>query len=363
MADAMVSTGLVNYGWRFINIDDGWAVGRDNATGAVLADPTEFPSGLGNLSDYIHARNLSFGIYTDRGTQTCLKRPGSYGYEAVDAATYAHAFRVDFVKSDSCYGVRSPDVDYAIMRDALNATGRPVVFSLCNPGFGDGEFGHMWRTGPDLYSQQWDMIVNRFQLAATPANRAATGPGAFPDPDNLEVGPSPRAPPGAGATPLEQRSQFTMWAVLPAPLVLAANLSALDPFSLATLTNAGVIAVNQDPLAAPAAPVVGDAFTATSVWAKPLYGGDVAVMLLNLAAPGPATIGFGFDAIGLPGAGGSGNGTVTVTDLWSGASTAVYGSGYAAVAQPHEAVLLRVSTSAAASAAPASAAAAARPSS
>lgn len=337
----MVSTGLVNYGWKYVAIDDGWAVGRDNETGVIIADPAEFPSGMANLSAYVHARNLSFGIYTDRGNLTCLKRPGSFGYEAVDAATYAHAFSVDFVKMDSCYPQRSPDVDYAIMRDALNATGRPMVFSVCNPGFGDGEFGHMWRTGPDLYSQQWDMIVNRFQLAATAANRAATGPGAFPDPDNLEVGPSPRAPPGQGATPLEQRSQFTMWSVLPAPLILAANLSALDAFSLATLTNAAVIAVNQDPLVAPATPVVGDATTPTSVWAKPLAGGDVAVMLLNLAAPGNATIGFSFADVGLgPNAGG--NSSVAVTDLWTGATTAVFGSGFAAVAQPHEAVLLRL---------------------
>jgi alpha-galactosidase len=342
MADAMVSTGLVNFGYKYVNIDDGWAVARDNKTGEIIPDPNEFPSGMSGLAAYVHSKNLSFGIYTCRGTLTCLKRPGSYEYETIDANTYA-SWSVDFTKSDSCYGQRSPDIDYAILRDALNASGRPMVFSICNPGFGNGEFGHMWRTGPDLYSQAWDMFVNRFQLAATPENRAATGPGAIPDPDNLEVGYSPRAPPGQGATPLEQRSMFSMWSILPAPLVLAADLRSLDNYSLATLTNAAVIAVNQDPLVAPATPVIGDAFANTSVWAKPLSNGDVAVMLLNVAAPGPnATIGFSFAQVGLPPNAG-GNTSVLVTDLWSGQQTSVYGSGYAAVAQPHEAVMLRLS--------------------
>jgi alpha-galactosidase len=344
MADAMVSTGLAAAGFSYVNIDDGWAFSRDNTTGVVSPDPTLFPSGMAALAEYVHNRSLKFGIYTCRGTMTCLKRPGSYSFEAVDAATYA-SWGVDFVKSDSCYGVRSADIDYAIMRDALNATGRHMVFNVCNPGFGTGEFGHSWRTGPDLYSQSWDMFVNRFQLATTPEQRAAAGPGAFPDPDNLEVGVSPRAPPGQGATPLEQRSMFSMWAILPAPLVLAADLrTGLDAYALATLTNAAVIAVNQDALAAPASPIVGDAFAATSVWAKPLQNGDVAVMLLNVNAPGNATIGFSFADAGLP-QGSGGNATVTVTDLWTGATTDVYGSGYAAVAQPHEAVMLRLSSS------------------
>ena len=261
MADAMVSTGLSQVGFNLIAIDDGWAVARDNTTGEIIADPTLFPSGMAALATYVHAKNLTFGIYTCRGPMTCLKRPGSYMHEEVDAQSYAK-WGVDFVKSDSCYGERSPDVDYAVMRDALNATGRHMAFAVCNPGFGSGEFGNMWRTAPDLSSQSWDMILNRFQQTATAEQRALVGPGSFPDPDNLEVGYSPRAPPGAGATPLEQRSMFSMWSILPAPLVLSADLRTLDATSKATLTNAGVIAVNQDPLAAPGTPVVGDATTA-----------------------------------------------------------------------------------------------------
>jgi alpha-galactosidase len=345
IADALVSTNLSSYGYRYVNIDDGWAVARDNTTNEIIADPNEFPSGFPAIAEYIHSKNLSFGIYTCRGPLTCLKRPGSYSFESIDAATYAK-IQFDFVKSDSCYGERSADVDYAIMRDALNASGRPMVFSVCNPGFGSGEFGHMWRTGPDLYSQQWSMFVDRFQLATTPEHRANTGPGAFPDPDNLEVGYSPRSPAGQGATPLEQRTMFSMWSIIPAPLVLAADLtSPLDPYTLETLTNADVIAVNQDELAAPGTPVVGDAYTSTSVWAKPLANGDVAVMLLNIAAPGNSTfVGFSFADVGVvvpPG--GAGNTTVTVKDLWTGEVDAVYGSGYGKEVVAHGAVMLRVS--------------------
>ena len=345
MADAMASSGLAAFGWKYVNIDDGWAsVARNATTNELVADAALFPSGMASLAAYIHARNLSFGIYTDRGSETCLGRNGSLGFEALDAETFA-SWGVDFVKEDSCYGARSSDVDYGIMRDALNATGRQMVFNICNPGFGSGEFGHSWRTAPDLYSQQWAMTLNRFQASTTPAQRAATGPGAFPDPDNLEVGYSPRSPPGAGATPLEQRSMFSMWAILPAPLVLAADLRSLDNVTLSVLTNAAVIAVNQDVLAAPGTPVVGDAFSTASVWAKPLANGDVAVMLLNTGAA-PATIGFTFAQVGFPASGG-GNASFTVADLWSGASTEVYGDGYAASALSHEAVMLRVSAPAA----------------
>jgi alpha-galactosidase len=188
IADGITSSGLDAYGYKLVALDDGWAAPRNSTTNVITADPALFPSGMAALSAYVASKGLSFGIYTDRGNFTCLKRPGSFGFEALDAQTYAN-WGVNFVKEDSCYGSRAPEIDYGIMRDALNATGRHMAFCVCNPGFGNSSFGNQWRTGPDLYSQAWDMVINRWGLAV--AQASLTGPGGFPDPDNLEVGYSP----------------------------------------------------------------------------------------------------------------------------------------------------------------------------
>ncbi len=131
-ADAMVSLGLPAYGYNFLNLDDCWAGSRD-ANGNIQPDPKAFPSGMKPLGDYIHSKGLKYGVYSDCGTQTCAGRPGSEGYETNDANSYA-SFGVDYLKYDNCNEKPGPEHLYPIMRNALNATGRSILFSMCEWG-------------------------------------------------------------------------------------------------------------------------------------------------------------------------------------------------------------------------------------
>src|SRR5437764_3063876 len=133
MADAMVSSGMQAAGYQYVNIDDCWQVSRD-AQGTIVADPQRFSSGMKALADYIHSKGLRLGLYTDAGTGTCEKRPGSLNHEVQDAKTYA-SWGIDYVKIDWCNSEGlDPEVQYAKLRDALAQSGRPIVFSICNWG-------------------------------------------------------------------------------------------------------------------------------------------------------------------------------------------------------------------------------------
>ncbi|CAF1593262.1 unnamed protein product, partial [Adineta steineri] len=151
-ADALVATGLAAAGYQYVNLDDCWQGSRD-AEGIIHSDPENFPTGIPALVDYIHSRKLKFGIYSDRGNMTCGGRPGSLGYETIDANTYA-LWGVDYLKLDSCHTNGTPPaVEYAIMRDALNATGRPIFYSLCGGvtkyDLWLSDVGNSWRTADD----------------------------------------------------------------------------------------------------------------------------------------------------------------------------------------------------------------------
>ena len=323
---------------------DGWALPRDNSTGRVTVDPAVFPSGIPAFSSYLHARNLSFGIYTDAGPLTCLgyqptqpKRPGSCGFETIDAQTYAE-WEVDQVKMDGCGSCAHNS--YVAMRDALNATGRRFFFST-SPGSQDPAVSNDWRTGPDLYSSDYSMWTNRLDLATTPAQAALAGPGAFPNPDFLEVGYSPREPKGPNVmTALEQRSMFTFWAALPTNLILSADLrpgaasGGIDADALATLTNHEAIAINQDAAARPLVIVSNSSDGGVQAWARPLASGTVAVVLFfrgaSTAGPMPdppavAEISVTAAQAGLPA-----QASFAVRDLWLHADLGVYSGSFSA---------------------------------
>ena len=154
MADAVVTSGMKDAGYQYVVIDDCWQVSRD-AEGTIVADPKRFPSGIKAVADYVHSKGLKFGIYSDAGTGTCQDRPGGRGYEFQDARTYA-AWGVDYLKYDWCnHSTQEVKSSYAIMRDALKASGRPIVFSLCEwgveaPWKWAGEIGNLWRTTGDI---------------------------------------------------------------------------------------------------------------------------------------------------------------------------------------------------------------------
>jgi alpha-galactosidase len=279
-ADALVDLGLAELGYEYVNLDDCWAKGRD-ANGVIYADPDTFPSGLASLADYVHSKNLKFGTYTDRGILTCAKRPGSYGYETIDAQTYAD-WGVDYLKEDSCYSIwfdkELAFKEYGIMRDALNATGRPIYFSLC--GWRSwyapkgASLGNSWRIAQD--DRTWFTILNSINVNVNLSQYA--GPGAWNDPDMLI---------GTGyftITEAQARTQFSMWSVMASPLLIGSNLLNMSSYTLETYSNTEVIAVNQDRLGKQGIRLVGDDLYPNegfNIWGRNLADGSAAIVFLN----------------------------------------------------------------------------------
>jgi alpha-galactosidase len=278
-ADAMVATGMRDAGYQYIVIDDCWQVSRDQ-NGNIQPDPQRFPHGMKALADYIHSKGLKFGLYSDAGTMTCQKRPGSRGYEFQDARQYA-AWGVDYLKYDWCnHSTQDSAASYSTMRDALLASGRPIVFSLCEwgstkPWLWARDVGNLWRSGGDI-GDVWESpkeglgIVNILDHNADLYSFA--GPGHWNDPDMLEVG-------NGGMTDAEYRSHFSLWAMLAAPLMAGNDLRSMAPDIREILTNKDVIAVDQDPLGEQWRRVAknGD----LEVWSRPLQDGSRAVILFN----------------------------------------------------------------------------------
>ena len=299
VADAMATNGMKDAGYQYIVIDDCWQVDRD-PQGNIIADAKRFPSGIKALADYIHSKGLKFGIYSDAGTLTCQKRPGSRGYEFQDARQYA-AWGVDYVKYDWCStSTQNPQASYSIMRDAMEKSARPMVFSLCEwgssrPWLWAKDVGNLWRTTGDI-QDCWDCkrdwggmgFVHILDLQAGLESYA--GPGHWNDPDMLEVG-------NGGMTTTEYRSHFSLWCILAAPLIAGNDIRTMSPEIADILKNKEVIAVDQDPLGSQGRRVKreGD----VEVWAKQLADGGRAVALLNRGAT-EAKISVSWSDIGYP---------------------------------------------------------------
>ncbi|MGW1976218.1 NPCBM/NEW2 domain-containing protein [Streptomyces sp. NPDC001889] len=330
-ADLFVSTGLKDAGYEYVNVDDCWAAEkRDPLTGRLTHHPTRFPGGIKALADYVHSKGLKFGIYTSAGTLTCAKTmPGSLDHEEIDARTFAD-WGVDYLKYDNCNNQGRPALErYTAMRDALRATGRPIVYSLCEwgenkPWEWGADVGHLWRTTGDI-NDSWQSVVNLFKLNAPLAEHA--GPGRWNDPDMLEVG-------NGGMTDTEYRSHFSLWSVMAAPLLIGTDLRKATPRTLEILSNREVIAVDQDPLGRQARVVR----SADGHWvlAKPLAGGDIAVALFNESEQ-TTTIRTTAAEIGLPQRSG-----YVVRDLWKGQNAHTVGT-VSATLPAHATALYRVS--------------------
>ncbi|CAF3165202.1 unnamed protein product, partial [Rotaria sp. Silwood2] len=241
-ADAIVATGLAVAGYEYVNMDDCWQVSRD-AQGIIQADPQAFPSGIPALVDYVHSKKLKFGLYSDAGFKTCAGRPGSLHYETIDAKTYA-SWGVDYLKYDNCNNDGTkPEVRYPVMRDALNASGRPIFYSMCEwgvdtPALWAANVGNSWRTTGDI-GDNWNSMLNNIDINNEFADKA--GPGGWNDPDMLEVG-------NGGMTDTEYVTHFSLWAISKAPLLIGCDVNKMSNATLSTLTNREVIAINQDPL-------------------------------------------------------------------------------------------------------------------
>ena len=303
--DAIIEKGLDKLGYTYVCLDDCWAKSRDE-NNVIQPDKDAFPDFQGMI-DYVHSKGLKFGLYSDAGTKTCAGRPGSLGYEEIDANTYAK-WKVDFLKYDNCNNNKIPSQKrYIAMRDALNKTGRPIFFSMCSWGTEDVAtwaltVGNSWRTTGDI-GYSYSNMVNRADLNDMVAKYS--GPGGWNDPDMLQAG-------NHDMNNVEHQTQFSLWSLMKSPLLIGTDLRKIDNESLRILTNPEVIAVNQDKLA-----VQGTkrrrygVELINEVWAGPLEGGAYAVVLVNRSFEVTSNVTANWSDFGL-----DPNKEANVRDLW-----------------------------------------------
>jgi alpha-galactosidase len=314
-ADLLVSSGMRDAGYIYVNIDDTWEGPRD-AQGNITSNK-KFPD-MKALSAYVHSKGLKLGIYSSPGATTCARYLGSLDHEDQDAQTYAN-WGIDYLKYDLCSfgGVmreQAPNdpagqeklmiAAYEKMHQALLKTGRPIVYSLCQYGFNEvWKWGHsvganLWRTTGDV-QDNFDRILQIGRAQAGLARFAA--PGHWNDPDMLEVG-------NGRLTHNQNAAHMTLWAMLAAPLIAGNNLTKMTPDTVAILTNKEVIAIDQDALGKQ-----GDRVWAEGpfeIWTKPLTGGRTAVAIFNFSET-PIDLGLHMKELGL-------HGKVTARDVWAG---------------------------------------------
>jgi len=342
-ARTMIESGLAAHGYNDCNIDDSWEAPNRDAQGNILSN-AKFPD-MPGLTTYIHSLGLRAGIYSSPGPTTCGGYPASYRHEQQDARTYAR-WGFDFLKYDWCsYGdiVRSDSSlpalqkPYQIMHDALAQTNRDIVYSLCQYGMGDvwkwgaSAGGQTWRTTGDLHDK-WSELSQIYE--AQNGHETYAGPGRWNDPDMLQVGIV-----GIGdvrptrLTPNEQILHVSLWSMLAAPLLIGCDMTRLDRFTKAILTNDEVIDIDQDPLGRPAARVAVTS-NGGEIWARPLTDGAFAVALVNPTAKAEM-ISVTWRQIGL-------THSQKVRDLWLHKNIGSFAQGYSVLVPAHGVALLKL---------------------
>lgn len=329
-ADVMVEKGLDKVGYIYLNLDDCWQVDRDKNTSIIIEDPKNFPSGMKALADYVHSKGLKFGLYSDAGFATCQGRPGSLGYEEIDAKTYAK-WEVDYLKYDNCNNDgTTPEHRYPPMTKALLECGRDIFFSMCEWGKNDPAewaraVGNSWRTTGDIFDS-WDSMISIADLNEKWWRRA--GPGGWNDPDMLEIG-------NGGMTYEEYKTHFSLWCLMKAPLLIGCDLTTVSDETLEILKNTEAIAVNQDELGVQGhrvwsnkggnVEVNGDVPAGDfEVWAGPLMSGQFAVILLNKGTE-PVDITANFKDCGL-----RENENAVIRDIWAHEDIGTFTGSYTA---------------------------------
>ena len=347
-ADAMVSSGMRDTGYIYVNVDDTWEGQRD-AQGNIHPN-SKFPD-MKALADYVHSKGLKFGIYSSPGPKTCGEYEGSYGHEQQDADTYAK-WGVDFLKYDLCsyesimqmWDLDHPEKPLSVtqqekavammqqayekMHQALLNTHRPIVFSLCQYGIGS-----VWKWGPDVGGNLWrttdDIRDNYRSMSLIGFSQAGleeyAGPGHWNDPDMLEIG-------NGGMTPDQYRTQMSLWALLAAPLLAGNDLSNMSDTTKSILMNKEVIAVDQDSLG-----IQGKRIAPLQIWMKPLSGGAKAVAIFNYVLDDQAIpITLQLKDVGF-------TGPVHARDLWAHRDLEILHGSYTVVVPPGGVVMLRLS--------------------
>jgi alpha-galactosidase len=319
--EALVDSGMQSAGYQYVNLDVCWELARA-AGGERVFDPERLPGGIAGLSQYVHERGFSLGVWAP--SEDCRATPGGRGHETVDAESYA-AWGIDYLKYVQC-GTPDPKGAFSAMAGALERTGRAIVLSVSAAPFQEwmSEVGELWRTSFDA-EPTWASLVR--QIDATVPLAAYARPGAFSDPDMLEIG-------NAGLTLSEQRVQFSVWSILSAPLLAGNDLSTMNEETRALLTNQRLIAVDQDPLGLQAALIrrEGD----VDILAKPLAEcGSRAVVFWN-RGEGTRNVPVTWQELWLEGA------SASAEDLWNASPVLSDSQGLVVTVPPHDAVALRV---------------------
>ncbi|HEY1684186.1 MAG TPA: glycoside hydrolase family 27 protein [Tepidisphaeraceae bacterium] len=329
---ALVNNGMKDAGYQYVVIDGGWE-GYHDAQGVFHSDPKRFPD-MKALCDYIHGLGLKVGIHTSPGPVTCAGHEASFGYEAQDAQTFAN-WGIDFIKYDWCSGDRvyKPNqmrAAYQKMNKAIQATGRPMVYSLCQYGmqhvwkWGASVGGQMWRTTGDLQSNYFQMIAMGFGQNGL---EKYAGPGHWNDPDMLEVGNPPMKPE-------EWRTQMTLWCMLAAPLFAGNDLTKMNRATLEILTNPEVISVDQD-----SAGIQGHCIKQEGplqIWAKTLHDHTTALSIFNTEVH-PMDMTVNFKELGLPR-------KVRIRDLWQRKDLGTFHNSFTVTLPRHGAMMLKINS-------------------
>jgi alpha-galactosidase len=321
----MVSSGMRDLGYSYVNIDDHWHAATRGPGGVPVADPTKFPDGIGAVADYVHDRGIKLGIYSDAGDKTCGGCFGGYGYEEIDARAYAE-WGVDLLKYDYCHAPWSRTAAiarYAAMSDAIEASGRSIVFSACEWGFRHPwEWAHslgasMWRTTPDIF-ENWSSV--RLIAGRNVKLAEFAGPGHWNDPDMLLIGnrgegvitsglpvtDSLRIP-LRGISDMQALTHMSLWAMMASPLLASNDPALMNPLDRNLLMNPMVLGINQDPLGIQARVVT----RRRGLWVlrKPLADGRQAISFSNMGRTRRSPS-LALASIGLTGA-------RPVTDAWT----------------------------------------------
>ena len=360
-ADAMVSTGLIDHGYMYINIDDCWAIKTDSMDSSLTGDPYDregfinsnrrFPDMVA-LTGYIHSLGLKAGIYTSPGPLTCGGYTGAYKHEEKTVARFVD-WGFDFLKYDWCSyekvvandSISELQKPYLVISEILKKQNRDIILNLCQYGMGDvwkwgkSVGGNSWRTAGDLGGSFEEigtaLFRDGFDVYTNNELYKYGGPGGWNDPDYLLIGllsnwkgstvPTP-------LTPNEQYTQVSLWSLQAAPLILSGDITLLDEFTLSLLTNDEIIEVDQDPLGKPGWCVSKN--NGLEVWKKPLEDGSIAVGLFNRENNKAKMTAYWTD-LGI-------NGLQKVRDLWRQKDLGRYGERFSAAVNPHGVVMIRM---------------------
>jgi alpha-galactosidase len=350
MVDAYVSSGMRDAGYTCFVLDDGWMSMERDSNGQLVADAKKFPNGMKAFADYVHSKGMKFGIYNCAGTKTCAGYPGTRGHEYEDARLYA-SWGVDYLKYDWCNtdSLNAREA-YITMSLALKATGRPIVFSLCEwgnhqPWLWAKGVGQLYRTTGDIYAGfdknlskgTWTALSVLSILDKQVNIRQYAGPGHWNDPDMLEV--------GNGMSFNEDRAHFSLWCMLAAPLMAGNDLRKMSDQTKSILTNKDAIAIDQDPLG-----VEGFRYWSADgleIWVRPLSNGDLAVCLLNRSEQ-PMNVSYDWAAHAIQDKISNTDADFTKTtyklrDLWTKKNVGTTKTAFKRSIASHDVVLLRLS--------------------